>query len=186
MQQIDFLKNTLLNFKTTGTIARSSTFLCKALLSYIDFSNAKTIIELGPGDGVITEHLLNKMKDDAHLYSFEINQTFLDYLNTKFNDNRLTVLPVSAELMKTEMANLGVEKVDYIVSAVPFTILPEELTNSIINSCYEMLAPGGKFIQFHYSLQARKFYIKVFKNIQIRFVALNVHPAFVMVCEKNV
>lgn len=184
MQQIDFLKNTLLNLKTTGTITRSSVFLCKSLLSHIDFSKATQIAELGPGDGVITAHLLNSMSENAHLYSFEINQTFLKYLNHNFTDPRLTIIPASAELMKSELARYGVHKLDYIVSAVPFTILPEELTHNIINSCFEMLKPGGKFIQFHYSLQARKQYLKVFKNIQIKFVALNVPPAFVMVCEK--
>ena len=184
MQQLDFLKNTLLNLKTTGTITRSSNFLCKALLSYINFEDAHNIIELGPGDGVITAHLLKSMKQDSHLYSFEINEIFIEYLQANFKDQRLSIMPVSAELIKPELAKYGVNQVDYIVSAMPFTILPEQLTDSIITNCYEMLKPGGKFIQFHYSLQAKKYYIKVFKHIQIKFVALNVPPAFVMVCDK--
>jgi phospholipid N-methyltransferase len=184
MQQIDFLKNTLRNLKTTGTITRSSSYLCKTLISYIDFSSAKKIIELGPGDRVITKHLLDNMLPDASLYAFEINEIFLDYLSKNFADKRLHIISESAEQMKSVVQSFGLSQVDYIVSAVPFTILPEQLTDSIINSCFEILKPGGKFIQFHYSLQAKKYYIKVFKNIQIKFVPLNVPPAFVMVCEK--
>lgn len=185
MEQINFLKNTLLNFRTTGTITRSSSFLCKTMMSYIDFTKAHTILELGPGDGVITEYLLEKIEPGNHIYAFEINEGFLNYLQLKFaNNEMLSIIANSAENMKSELSDRGITQVDYIVSAVPFTILPDELMKSIINSCYDLLRPGGKFIQFHYSLAAKKHYMKVFKNIQIKFVALNVPPAFVMVCEK--
>lgn len=184
MQQINYLKNTLMHFRTTGTLVRSSSFLCKTMLSYIDFSDCRNIVELGPGDGVITEYLLNNMHQDTKLFSFEINEYFLKYLNENFSDQRLNVVPESAEHLISELAKRGVNEVDYVVSAVPFMILPEALTETIVTACYKALKPGGKFIQFHYSLNARKFYQKVFKNIQIRFVPFNVPPAFVMVCEK--
>lgn len=184
MEQINYLKNTLMHFRTTGTLVRSSGFLCKTMLSNIDFNNAQNIVELGPGDGVITRHLLNSMKQDAHLYSFEINEYFLKYLEENFKDPRLSVLPESAEHLIPELASRGVREVDYVVSAVPFMILPESLTESIVGACHQALKPGGKFIQFHYSLNARKYYQKIFKNIRTRFVPFNMPPAFVMVCEK--
>ena len=34
------------------------------------------LVELGAGDGVITEHILKHMKKDAKLLSFEVNEKF--------------------------------------------------------------------------------------------------------------
>lgn len=185
MQKIDFFKNTLKNIRTTGTITRSSKFLSKAMLSNIAFDRAKTIIELGPGDGVFTTYLLKKMKSDSRLIAFEINESFLEHLKLTFEDPRFELVSESAEHMTEILRTKGVESADYIISAIPFTILADDIVKIIVQSCYELLKPGGKFIQFHYALSNRKLYTDIFKNIQIKFVALNVPPAFVMVCEKK-
>ena len=46
------------------------------MLEPINFSNAKCIVEFGPGTGSITKELLNKMPKDALLLVFEINKEF--------------------------------------------------------------------------------------------------------------
>jgi len=185
MQKIDFLKNTLRNLRTTGTITRSSKYLSKTMLSYIQFDKAKTIVELGPGDGIFTRYILKKMKADSRLIAFEINEDFLEHLKLSIEDPSFELVSDSAEHMTEILRTKGVETADYIISGMPFTILPDDLVQVIIKSCYDLLKPGGKFIQFHYALSNRKLYTDTFKNIQIKFVALNVPPAFVMVCEKR-
>ena len=74
MNNISFFRESIRNIKTVGTITRSSKFLCKGMVKHVDFDNAKTIVELGAGDGVITKHILRSMRKDAILLCFEVNK----------------------------------------------------------------------------------------------------------------
>jgi phospholipid N-methyltransferase len=66
--------------RTTGSIIRSSKYLCKAMIKPIDFNKANVIVELGAGDGVLTHYILNRMKPQAKLLCFEINPKFCEVL----------------------------------------------------------------------------------------------------------
>ena len=44
-----------------GSLTPSSIFLCRKMISTIDFAHAKCIVELGPGEGVITREIIKKM-----------------------------------------------------------------------------------------------------------------------------
>ena len=81
-------------FKSTGTIGAlspSSSFLAKKMLEPIQFNNAKCFVEYGPGTGVFTHKLLEKMDSDAILLAFEINPVFIEELH-KINDKRLIII----------------------------------------------------------------------------------------------
>ncbi len=184
MSNISFLKESIRNLKTVGTFTRSSAFLCKSMVKHVDFENAKTIVELGAGDGVITKHILENMKQDAILLTFEVNKKFCDRLR-QINDKRLVVVEDSAENMSKYLTQHNVQHIDFIISAIPFVALPDELGLSIVNECYKYLKLGGSFIQVHYSLLAKKLYQKVFGNVDINFVPINIPPAFVLVSKKN-
>ena len=186
MKQIDFLKESLRDIRTIGTVTRSSKALCKAMIKPVDFDQARLIVELGAGDGVITKHILNSMHKDARLLSFEINDRFCDELNAlSEGDSRLTVVQDTAEKLGEYLAKIGAQHADYVISAIPFVALPKSLGLSIVGECKKYLQPGGKFTQMHYSLLAKNLYEQVFGNVKISFVPINIPPAFVLVSEKN-
>ena len=185
MSTIEFFREGIKNLKTVGTITRSSKFVCKEMVSFIDFSTAKVIVELGAGDGVITKHILKGMRPDAKLLVFEVNEAFCDLLHN-INDDRLIVVADSAEKIGDYLTknNLG-DTADYIISAIPFVALPDELSYQIVEASRDHLSKGGLYVQLHYSLLVRKMYKKVFGNVDVNFVPLNIPPAFVLVSEKK-
>lgn len=184
MTYLDFFREGVKNLKTVGTLTRSSRFLCKGAIKHIDFQKADMIVELGAGDGVITEYILEAMHSNAQLLAFEVNGKFCDTLR-EINDQRLIVAEDSAEKIGDYLKSLGKEKADYIVSAIPFVALPKELGHNIINECHSVLRKGGLFIQVHYSLLLKNLYESAFGNVDVNFVPLNVPPAFVLVSEKQ-
>lgn len=184
MSTIEFFREGLKNLKTVGTVTRSSKFLCKGVIRHIDFKKADLIVEIGAGDGVITRHILKKMKPNARLLAFEVNPRFCDLMR-KIDDERLIVVEDSAEHLGIYIEKLGAREADYIVSAIPFVALPKDLALEIIRTCHRYLKEGGLFLQVHYSLLAKNFYETVFGNVDINFVPLNVPPAFVLVSEKR-
>ncbi|MBK8554291.1 MAG: methyltransferase domain-containing protein [Lewinellaceae bacterium] len=182
---VDFLRESLRNLRTTGSVARSSASLCRALVENIDPLKAKVVVELGAGDGVITEFLLNRLAPDARLLVFEINEIFIQKLQQRFKDPRLVLLHDSAENMASHFALESIEQVDYVVSGIPFAVLPDALADQIIGECRNWLRPGGLFIQFHYTPHLLGFYRQKFGNARLRFVPWNIPPAFVVTAEKK-
>lgn len=184
MSRIDFFREGMKDLGTIGSIARSSKYLCRYMVRLADLNTAKCVVELGAGDGVMTHHILAAMPPDAKLLSFEINEKFCDILR-KIEDPRLHVIEDSAEHMMDHAQKLGFEEVDTVFSALPFVVLPAELSKSIVRSCHDALKPMGQFIQFHYSLMMIKLYKEVFKRVSIKFELFNLPPAFIILCSKG-
>ncbi len=184
MGTIKFFKESIKNLKTVGTITRSSKYLCKGMIKPIDFSKVDVIIELGAGDGVVTEHILDAMSPNTKLLAFELNSKFCNQMRQKFNDDRLIIIEDDASKIKHYLEKHNLKKADAIISALPFTILPEEITYNIINTCKDNMVKDGTYVQIHYSLIPKKYYKTVFGNVDISFIPLNVPPAWVMVSKK--
>lgn len=155
------------------------------MLKEIDFKSAEVIVELGPGNGAITQYLLKKLQPNTILICFEINDAFYRELK-KIQHPQLVVLKASAENIKLEIQKLGFSKANYIVSSLPLTIIPKEISHAILTKSYNFLAPSGLFIQYQYSLTYYKKLKEVFgDNINLSFEPLNFPPAFIYKCVKK-
>jgi phospholipid N-methyltransferase len=181
---IKFFKEAIKTLKTSGTVMPSSSFLAKKMLQNIYFASADIIVELGPGNGAITKFILRKLHPTATLICFEINDNFHKTL-TKIKHSQLIVLKVSAENLKEELHKLGVSEVNYIISSLPLTIIPEKITDVILTQSYQVLKPNGTFTQYQYSLSNLKKLKLFFRNsISLKFEFLNFPPAFIYLCKK--
>lgn len=181
---LSFLKEGLMNMRTTGSIVRSSKHLVKEMLKPIDFKNAKIIVELGAGDGVLTKEILSQMQPDARLLCFEINPEFCKLLK-EIDDKRFILIEDSAETLHACLQEMNIKEVDYVISGIPFVTLPDDLSYSIVRGCHKSLKKAGLYIQFHYSTLIKEMYQRIFGNVDINFVARNLPPAFVMICIKQ-
>jgi phospholipid N-methyltransferase len=151
------------------------------MVEHIDRENDKFIVEFGAGDGVITKYILEQMPKDCKLLSFEINEQLFQVLEN-IQDSRLIPIFDSAENIQTYLEQYGIEKVDTIISSIPFVVLPTELTIDILMLSKKYLKPGGLFVQFHYSKILKDLYRAIFGNYETKIVLLNTPPAFVFKC----
>lgn len=185
-KKLNFFKEAVLTAKTSGTITPSSRFLAEKMLKGINFNNSNLIVELGSGNGVITKHILKKLQPNNHLICFEINDTFYQEL-LKIKHPQLTVLNVSAEFLIEEIEKRGFKNVDHIISCLPLTIIPKEISMTILNESHKSLRKNGSFVQFQYSLdyytRLRKLFHK--ENVRLNFEPLNIPPAFIYKCIKK-
>lgn len=154
------------------------------MLKHVDFNKCKTIVELGPGNGVFTRQIIEKMTDDARLFSFETNETFYENLVQKIDDPRVHIYNESAEYIVERLNKNGLHYADCIISALPLTVIPNEAKANIMKASYALLKEGGTYVQFQYSLNARKLFKKTFKEVKIDFTPLNIPPAFLYKCTK--
>jgi phospholipid N-methyltransferase len=181
MSTYSFLIEGLRHLRTTGTLTRSSPALCKAAIDRIDFSKARTIVELGAGDGVITQYLLDRLHPDGKVIAFEVSPELCADMR-KLGDPRLVVAEDSAENIRFWLDKVGADKADDIVSAIPFAALPEQVGKNIVRAAKDNLRVGGCYNQVHYSLKTKSYYEQAFGKVEVKRVWKNLPPAWVLYC----
>ena len=177
-----FLRQFFKDRQMVGAVAPSTRFLAEKMLKNIDFENSKVIIELGPGNGVFTELMLERMAPDAKLFVFELNNEFYEQVAARINDPRAQIIHDSAENIGNYVKEAGTA--DAVVSSLPLMVFPEELRANVVNAAHKSLHSKGKYIQFQYSLQSKRYLEGIFKDVNIQFTIRNLPPAFVYTCSK--
>jgi len=171
------------NIRTTGTITPSSKNLVRRMLAPIDFSTARCIVELGPGNGCVTRSLLKRMHSDCVLVCLEVNNDFVAQLN-RVDDPRLQVRNACASSFREILEELGITEVDYVVSSLPLAIIDDDVVANILTEVKSNLKEGGRFLQYQYSLANYSDVKPIFSDVKLRFTLRNMPPAFVYECIK--
>jgi phospholipid N-methyltransferase len=182
LKGIRFLREFIRERKTVGSIYPSSKFLMKNMLKHVDFSETKVIVEFGPGNGVFTKGILERMAPDAVLFTFELNENFGQYIEDNIKDDRMILLKQSAEDLGKVLKEHGYEKADYIISSLPLMLIPTEMKTSVLKTCKDFLSKDGQFIQFQYSQNVKKLLEATFSEVKVQFTVANIPPAFVFNC----
>lgn len=180
-----FIKQFWKDKKMIGSMVPSSKYLAAKMLDHIPFKNTKLIIELGPGTGIFTEKIIQKLDLTTQLIVLELNSEFYKELKAKISHTNVHIKEASADKIGEIMLELGFEKADIIISSLPLANFSVKLRNSILEVVKESLNENGSFIQFQYSLNAYKNLKKLFPVVKLNFTALNFPPAFVYTCSKR-
>jgi phospholipid N-methyltransferase len=184
-ETILFAKNFLQHPKMLGSLIPSSRFLVERLLSKVDWTRARTLVEYGPGVGTFTAHILKRMSPHARLIVFEMNGDFVRYLQRSFPDPRLHVIHGSAEHVGRELKRLGLEGADYIISGIPYTTMPEQLRSKIMQESREALNPGGAVLVYQFTRAVLPYLRACFNQVYQDFEPLNILPARLFYCTQE-
>lgn len=143
----------LLNLVRDPNIASiwpTSQFGIRRLCEKIDFPNTRVIVEYGPATGVITKELLEHLPADANLIAIDTNANFLKILAEKIQDPRLKIVHDSAENVAKVLGTFGLTEANYVISGIPFTMLPDDVADRIVKATHSLLVSGGKFLVYQF------------------------------------
>lgn len=171
-----FIKHFFKNFRQTGAIMPSGEELACAMVSPIDFSKTKHIVEVGAGTGVFTKKILKKMGKNCKLTVVEINKEFCDELK-KIKDKRMTLIEGDAKHLSK-----NVSFADVIISGLPLAGFSKKDRHAILG---EMQKTTKQYIQFHYSTLTEKDIKQYFQIENKKNILLNVPPAIVYECRRK-
>jgi phospholipid N-methyltransferase len=179
-----FVKNFIKHPVTVSSIIPSSRFLMNRVLNRMDWERARTIIEFGPGVGNFTKEILKRMRPDARLGVIELNHDFVQHLRKSIPDPRLHVAHQSVEGVEDVMRQMGCSHVDYVISGIPFSVLPEPVREKVVEATHSVLSPDGSFMVYQFSRAVLPHLEKVFRKVEQEFEPLNVLPARLFYCAK--
>ncbi len=136
---LEWLKSPLV----TASVLPSSERLAKRMVKGLNADYAP-VIELGPGTGVFTRQLLACGIPEAALILIELNRTFAQKLHAKYP--QANVINGAAEALP----RLQLKQAGAVVSGLPFLSMRDKQIDEILRGAFEVMRPGGVFIQFTY------------------------------------
>jgi phospholipid N-methyltransferase len=149
------------------------------MLDLVDLGAARCVVEMGAGTGPHTREILARLAPDARFLAFEIDPVLADGLRRDLSDPRLEVINDSAEAVERYLDG---QRADVVVSALPFTSLPEQVRTGLVRAARECLAEDGTMLVLQYSPFMRPKLERAFGSVEWRLVPLNVPPAFLFAC----
>ena len=146
----------------------SSRFLAKDVVKLLE-SNLRQpgrepvkILELGPGTGIFTGHILNQLRPDDHLDVVELNSHFVKHINKEYQADNLHVHHCDFLKFETE------HKYDYIFSSIPYERIPSQISKQIwqrkLSLCLE-----GSYITYYKYINFNRFRCKFEKELVYRY-----------------
>lgn len=131
-----------------GAIAPSSPQLADSITEAAGVSQARVIVELGPGTGALSAAILRKKQPDATYFAIEANASFVEEMKHRYPD--VPVHHDSAVAIRRYLTAAGHTSCDCIVSGLPFATFPDGLQDDLLTAIGEALGPGGRFATFAY------------------------------------
>lgn len=181
----EFIKEFIKSPKSIGSITPSSKYLSNKMIENVNFEKCNCIIEYGPGTGVFTEKIIARKKEDTLFIVFENDKLFADKLTNKYRYKKnVKIINDSAENIKKYLNLYNISDIDYIVSGLPFTSLPREISDKILKTTSSLIQEKDKsFITFQYSLVKKNYFNNYFDNINVDRELLNMPPAYILECK---
>ena len=181
-----FFKRFLQSPFQVASIIPSSKALVKKVARKMDFSEPRIIAEYGPGEGVHSREIARRMSADSQLLLFELDAAFSRDLQRQFADDpRVHVINGDAAKLPDELRRRGIPHCDYILSGIPFSILPIKKKRALLEKTYEALADGGQFIIYQVTNELRQHATPIFDRAESEYVLQNIPPMFITVFDKT-
>ncbi len=184
MSKIDFFK-TFIKDRDVASVIPTSLRCVKKVCTHIDFSKDFLLVEYGPGNGVFTKYLLDRMSPGSRLVLVEANKDFVEELNTIIKDPRVQINNILAGDVESVLEPEDIGNVDYVLSGIPFSFLKKERKHAVLTATKRILKDGGKFVAYQTSGHLKKPVMEVFGNYDIEMEMLNIPPYLIYDVVKN-
>lgn len=196
-----FVREFLRDPAATASVVPSSRKLTERMLEGIDLPACLSIVEFGPGSGVMTRMMLDRLphgwtaSEGGHgrFIAVEFNPRMAELV--AHEHPRAIVATASAADIERICASHGIAPgtLDVVISGLGWASFPPQLTTQILEATARTLRPGGHFRTFAYHIgllkknawHLRSELRRLFGSVEMsRGVWANLPPAFVYRCVK--
>ncbi|HMB38232.1 MAG TPA: methyltransferase type 12, partial [Wenzhouxiangellaceae bacterium] len=175
-KSIDFFRGFLKDPRQVGSVIPSSRFMERKIIEFSELADARVVVELGPGTGGTTRALLRAMRPDARLLAIDLDSRFTAIV-AAIDDPRLIAHTGSAADLGAVLKQHGLVAADVVISGIPFSTMPTEIGSAILQSVFDSLADGGRFVAYQFRAEVARLAAPVFGDSRRAApVPLNIPP----------
>lgn len=183
-----FLKKFLQQGVRVASIVPSSKWLAQAVLQNINWADAEVIVELGGGTGAITNEIIRHRPATCRVVVVEQDGDFVEILKERFGDEEnVDIVHGDVDKLDEELTRLGIRKVSYFVSGLPFPSMKNAVQENMMACVREYLTEGGSYNQITEIPYIFKFvYKKFFQDVMYKNEPRNIPPGGVYICTRPI
>ncbi|MBM3631664.1 MAG: methyltransferase domain-containing protein [Alphaproteobacteria bacterium] len=150
-ETVTFIKQWARNPFQMGSIIPSSRALANLIsrCALDGLSDDCIVLELGSGTGRFTKSLLDAGLSPERLIVMEVDPTLISFLKHRFPN--LTIIQGNAAFLTDLLPKESIGRVGVIVSGLPMLSLSSVVQEKVLQSCLDVLYPGGSLLQMTYS-----------------------------------
>ncbi|WP_432973668.1 class I SAM-dependent methyltransferase [Dactylosporangium sp. CA-233914] len=188
---LTFLSAAARNPTVVGAIAPSAARLCRRLAQIVPSTRPSTVVELGAGTGAVSDAISRRLQPGSRHIALEIDRRLASRLH--HSRSHLEVVTADASDLGAVLEARGVERVDAVVSGLPWSLIPPARQGRILTDVGRLLAPDAAFTTFAYlhalqlsgARRLRQLLDESFDEvITSRCVWRNVPPALTYICRR--
>lgn len=148
-EHLHFFQSFLRNPLRVGAVTPSSRELALKILENVDANERNVALEIGCGTGAITKYIEKIVPNSDSFIGIEIDKEFVKKLNMAFPSLKI----ICGDACQTEdiLRNHNMGKVSYIISGLPFVVLPEPVVDGILREIDKLMDKGCIFRTFQYA-----------------------------------
>lgn len=162
-----------------AAVGPTSSAVIKKVCETIPTDRDIDILELGPGNGVVTDELLKRITSGSRILALETNARFCQELEDRA-DPRLKVVEDRGERFREWMEKEGFDNFHTIVSGIPCTMLSDEARKGLVMDFERSLQEGGRVVLYQLSPLMKK-YLRNSLELERTDIRRNgIAPMFVM------
>lgn len=143
-----FLTAAVRRQRVVGAIAPSSPALGRALSAVVPALGPSVVVELGAGTGPISEAIRARLAPGSRQLAVEIDPGMAAHLRR--TKPWMETIEGDAADLGALLAGAGVDRVDAVVSTLPWSLFPGEQQERILAGVGRALAPSGAFTTVTY------------------------------------
>ena len=190
-ESITFLKEFIKHPTKVGAIAPSSPGLVSAMVDWFDWQAVRNVVEFGPGTGVFTEAIVQRLHPEAKFFAIERSHEMAEVARARCPSAK--VIEDSATNLDAICDAEGMGKIDAVICGLPWASFPESLQSEIMEAMVARMSQSGQFATFAYwqgvVLPAGRRFSRRLRNSfhevgRSHTVWRNLPPAFVYRCVK--
>lgn len=170
-----------------GAVVPSSRALARAMARQVDIASPGSVIELGPGTGVVTHALLAAGVKPQQLFVIERDKRMFGVMKSIFPD--LHILCADALELDKVAASAGMSPVNAIVSSLPLLSMPKMVRVMVEKHMAALIGEKGIIVQFTYGpkspISADELLRYRLWGKRVKIVVANIPPAHVWVYRRE-
>lgn len=159
------------------------------MVEWFDWDNIRNVVEFGPGTGVFTEAIVERMAPGTNFFAIEQSAELVEA--TRKRCPGATVCHDSVTNVQQLCRQQSMDHVDAVICGLPWASFSESLQAEIMNAMLEVMPPGARFATFAYwqglalpaGLRFARRLRDTFSHVErSKTVWRNLPPAFVYRC----
>ncbi|MGP4015332.1 class I SAM-dependent methyltransferase [Saccharopolyspora sp. 5N708] len=143
-----FFNTAVRNPKMVGAATPTSAAVAATVAQVVPTTGAPVVVELGPGTGSLSDGIHRRLPEGARHIGIELGKGMVEHLQA--HKPWMEIVHGDAGDLQALLDKHGIDRVDAVISSIPWSLLPADAQDHILRQAADALAPQGAFTALTY------------------------------------